>query len=126
MLQRGIRFVHVVTLLFSALLAFLFVRSLDESRVLGSVALVDVIDSDASASSARVVDVVESVVSGSRIGVAREIPDLKNPEGLRHLYLATGDRGSATAAWMDEGQGPGKVVDHAVRIRLMGRSVSRA
>ncbi|WP_162602674.1 bacteriocin-associated integral membrane family protein [Streptomyces spongiicola] len=78
-------------------------RSLDESRVLGSVALVDVIDSDASASSARVVDVVESVVSGSRIGVAREIPDLKNPEGLRHLYLATGDRGSATAAWMDEG-----------------------
>ncbi len=99
----GGRFVHVVVLGFSALLAFLFVRGLDESRVLGSVALVDVIDSDGSVSSARVVDVIRSVAAESRVGVAREVPDLKNPEGLRHLYLATGDRGSATGAWLDEG-----------------------
>ncbi|MEO3974016.1 hypothetical protein [Streptomyces sp. CAU 1734] len=103
MLQRGIRFVHVVVLAFSALLSFLFVRGLDESRVLGSVALVDVIDADGSVSSARVVDAVESFAAERRAGVAREVPDLRNPEGLRHLYLATGDRGSATAAWLKEG-----------------------
>ncbi|GBQ03386.1 hypothetical protein SSP531S_48590 [Streptomyces spongiicola] len=39
---------------------------------------------------------------------------------LRELRLsAPGGRLTGT-------QGPGKVVDHAVRIRLMGRSVSRA
>jgi hypothetical protein len=103
MLQRGIKFVHAVTLAFSVVLAFLFVRGLDESRILGSTALVDVIDSDDSVNSARVVDVIESVVAGSQAGVAREAPDLKNPEGLRHLYLASGDRASSTGAWLDEG-----------------------
>lgn len=103
MLQRGIRFVHVVILAFSALFAFLFVRGLDESRLLGSAALVDVIDSTKSVSSTRVVDVVESVAAESQVGVAREVPDLKNPEGVRHLYIAAGNRASSTGAWLDGG-----------------------
>ncbi len=103
MLQRGIKYVHVVTLVFSAVIAFLFLRGLDETRVLGSTALVDVLDSDDSASAAQVVEVVESVAARSGSGVAREMPDLRNPERVRHLYLAPGGTGSATEAWLEGG-----------------------
>ncbi|MFI5688334.1 hypothetical protein [Streptomyces sp. NPDC051636] len=103
MLHRGIRFVHAAILAFSVVLAFLFVRGLDEGGVLGNTALVDVLDSDDSTSGAQVVRAVESFSAEHGAGVAREVPDLKNPDGMRHLYLAPGSPGSMTAAWPSEG-----------------------
>ncbi|MEV0178162.1 hypothetical protein AB0I54_02480 [Streptomyces sp. NPDC050625] len=88
---------------FSAALAFLFLRGLDETGVLGNSALVDVVDSDGSSSGAQVVGAVESFSAEHGVGVAREAPDLKNPDGLRHLYVAPGGAGSMTAAWLDHG-----------------------
>jgi len=60
MLHRGIRFVHAAVLAFSAVLAFLFLRGLDESGILGNSALVDVMDSDDSVSGAQVVQKIAS------------------------------------------------------------------
>ncbi|MGW7421031.1 hypothetical protein ACWGJB_13345 [Streptomyces sp. NPDC054813] len=103
MLHRGIRFVHAAVLAFSAVLAFLFLRGLDESGVLGNSALVDVADSDNSVSGAQVVREIKSFSAEHEVGVAREVADLKNPDGIRHLYLAPGGPHSVTADWLDKG-----------------------
>ncbi|MFE9770740.1 bacteriocin-associated integral membrane family protein [Streptomyces sp. NPDC005931] len=103
MLHRGIRFVHAAVLAFSAALTFMFVRGLDDTSVLGNSALVDVVDTDGSTNGARVIHAVESFSAERGIGVAREVADLRNPDGRRHLYMAPGRPGSMTAAWLDEG-----------------------
>ncbi|MFJ2513734.1 hypothetical protein ACIPEL_21610 [Streptomyces griseoviridis] len=103
MLHRGIRFAHATALAFSAVLAFLFLRGLDEGGVLGNSALVDVIDSDESVSGSQIVRRIASFSAEHEVGVAREVADLRNPDGVRHLYLATGGPHSPTANWLDEG-----------------------
>ncbi|ELP69853.1 putative membrane protein [Streptomyces turgidiscabies Car8] len=102
MLHRGIRFVHAAVLAFSAVLAFLFVRGLDDSGILGNSALIDVIDSTDSASGTQVVEAVESFSAEHGVGVAREVADLQNPDGIRHLYVTPGGAGSTTAEWLDQ------------------------
>ncbi|MFF5438862.1 hypothetical protein [Streptomyces achromogenes] len=88
---------------FAATLSFLFVRGLDETEVLGNAALVEVIDSDESSNGTQVIRAIETFAFEQKVGVAREIPDLKNPDGLRHLYLAPGSDASLTAGWLDSG-----------------------
>ncbi|MFF4896725.1 hypothetical protein [Streptomyces sp. NPDC001068] len=103
MLHRGIRFVHAAVLAFSAVLAFLFLRGLDETGVLGNTALIDVADSDNSTTGAQVVRAVASFSAEHGVGVAREVADLRNPDGIRHLYLAPGGPRSVTADWLEHG-----------------------
>ncbi|MEU4731521.1 hypothetical protein [Streptomyces sp. NPDC023588] len=103
MLHRGIKFVHAAVLAFSAVVAFLFVRGLDEDWVLGHSALVWVSESNDSASGAQVADAVASFAARRGVTVAREVPDLQDPDRRRHLYLAPGKSGSEAAAWTDEG-----------------------
>src|SRR5690606_18124428 len=103
MLHRGIRFVHAAVLAFSAVLAFLLVQAVDESEPLGNPALIDVLDIDSSVSSAHVVQAIERFSNERNAAVAREIPDLKDPEGLRHLYMAPGGTNATAKSWLSEG-----------------------
>ncbi|MET9695308.1 hypothetical protein ABZY31_00020 [Streptomyces sp. NPDC006529] len=103
MLHRGIKFIYAAVFAFSAVVAFLFVRGLDEDWVLGHSAVVWVLDSDDSVSGSQVARDVASFASDHRLSVAREVPDLKDPDGRRHLYLASGDPGSEAASWLGEG-----------------------
>ncbi|MFC7810500.1 hypothetical protein [Streptomyces olivaceus] len=103
MLHRGIKFVHAAVLAFSAVLAFLFVRGLDEDGVLGNSALIWVFDSDDSTSGAQVAQAIASFSADHGVTVAREVPDMRDPDGHRHLYLAPGDRQSGAGSWLDEG-----------------------
>ncbi|MGW0826984.1 bacteriocin-associated integral membrane family protein [Streptomyces sp. NPDC002845] len=103
MLHRGIKFVHVAVLAFSAVLAFLFVRGLDEDGVLGNSALVWVFDSDDSVSGAQVAQAIASFSDDRGVTVAREVPDMRDPDSHRHLYLAPDNRQSGAGAWLDEG-----------------------
>ncbi|MFD5507670.1 bacteriocin-associated integral membrane family protein [Streptomyces sp. NPDC127051] len=103
MLHRGIKFVYAAVFAFSALVAFLFVRGLDEDYVLGHSAVVWVLDSDDSASGSDVARGVAAFAAEHKVTVAREVPDLRNPDGLRHLYLATGAPNSVAASWLKEG-----------------------
>ncbi|MEU2338511.1 hypothetical protein ABZ608_33905 [Streptomyces sp. NPDC013172] len=100
MLHRGIKFVHAAVLAYSAVLAFLFLRSLDEDWVLGHTAVVWVTDSDDSASGARVAREVAGFARETHTTVAREVLDLKDPSGRRHLYLAPGGPHSD---WLEQG-----------------------
>ncbi|MEU1013259.1 hypothetical protein [Streptomyces sp. NPDC005890] len=118
MLHRGIRFVHVAILAFAAVLAFLFVRGLDETGVLGNSALVEVIDSDGSKNGYQVVQAIEAFSAEHKAAVAREVPDLKNPDGLRHLYLAPGGGTSVTAGWLEDGY-PEFSRNYATRVHPM-------
>ncbi|MCF1650280.1 bacteriocin-associated integral membrane family protein [Streptomyces indiaensis] len=102
MLHRGTRFVHAAVLAFAAALSFLFVRGLDETGILGNTALVEVIDSDGSKNGAQVVRAVENIAAEYKVGVAREMPDMMNPDGLRHLYV-TSVGTAMTERWLDEG-----------------------
>ncbi|MFF0170117.1 hypothetical protein [Streptomyces prasinus] len=103
MLHRGIKFVHAALLTFSAVLAFLFVRGLDEFGVTGSSARVWAHASDGSASGSQVAERIAEFAKDHHVAVAREMPDLKNPDALRHLYLAPGDPDSEAASWLDSG-----------------------
>ncbi|MFB7306648.1 bacteriocin-associated integral membrane family protein [Streptomyces sp. NPDC056192] len=100
MLHRGIKFVHAIVLAYSAVLAFLFFRGLDEDWVLGHSAVVWVTDSDGSASGSEVAHVVAEFAEKQRATVAREVPDLKIPSSRRHLYLAPGGPHSD---WLEDG-----------------------
>ncbi|WP_392752221.1 bacteriocin-associated integral membrane family protein [Streptomyces sp. LN590] len=100
MLHRGIKFVHAIVLAYSAVLAFLFFRGLDEDWVLGHSAVVWVTDSDGSASGSEVAHVVAEFAEKERATVAREVPDLKIPSSRRHLYLAPGGPHSD---WLEDG-----------------------
>ncbi|MFC4507417.1 MULTISPECIES: hypothetical protein [Streptomyces] len=103
MLRRGFKFVHAAVLAFSAVLAFLFVRGLDERGVLGNSAMVWVFDSDDSVSGANVAEAIASFSADRDITVAREVPDLRDPDGRRHLYLASGDLKSGAGKWLAGG-----------------------
>ncbi len=116
MLHRGIRFVHAAILAFSVVLAFLFVRGLDDSGILGNSALIDVIDSTDSASGTQVVKAVESFSAARGAGVAREVSDLKNPDGIRHLYVTPGSPGSLTADWLDRKSYPAFSGNYETRV----------
>lgn len=103
MLHRGIKFVHAAVLIFSAMLAFVFVRGLDEEGVLGNSALVWVMTSDDSVSGAEVTRLITSFSNENMVSVAREVPDLKDPDRKRHLYLAPGGSSANEVAWLQEG-----------------------
>ncbi|MEU9334918.1 hypothetical protein AB0D49_17380 [Streptomyces sp. NPDC048290] len=103
MLHRGIKFVHVAVMFFAAVLAFLFVRELDEDEVLGNSAVIFVFDSDDSTSGAQVARSISSFAEEHGVSVAREVPDLREPDGRRHLYMAAGEDPSGVSAWLNEG-----------------------
>ncbi|MDX3853908.1 hypothetical protein [Streptomyces sp. AK02-01A] len=102
-MHRGIKFVHAAVLAFSAMLAFLLVRGLDEDWVLGHSAVVWVSESRNSASGEQVARAIESFAAEHGVTVARELPDLRDPDRRRHLYLVAGDPGSDTASWLTKG-----------------------
>ncbi|MGW3119357.1 hypothetical protein ACWDBW_19810 [Streptomyces sp. NPDC001107] len=81
MLHRGIRFVHAALSAFSAVLAFPFLRGIHENAPLGNSAPVDVLDPDDSVSA--------SFAAERGVGVARDVTDLKNPDGVRNLHVAS-------------------------------------
>ncbi|MFJ2773242.1 hypothetical protein [Streptomyces sp. NPDC087300] len=90
-------------LVFSAIAAFLFVRGLDEEMALGNSAQIWV-HSDDSASGVRVARTIASFAKDHEVSVAREVPDARNPDGRRHLYLAPGgDAQSDPASWLHDG-----------------------
>ncbi|WP_121748091.1 hypothetical protein [Streptomyces sp. E2N166] len=103
MLHRGIKFVHAAVLVTSAMMAFLFVRGLDEQLVLGNSAQVWVFASDDSVSGAQVARDIAAFSDEHEVSVAREVPDARNPDGLRHLYLASGGAQSDAASWPHDG-----------------------
>lgn len=91
---------HVAVLAFSGVLAFLFVRSLDEDWVLGHSAVVWVTDTDGSTSGTRIVHEVTRFAAEHDASVAREVPDLSEPYSRRHLYMtSSGPR----AEWLSDG-----------------------
>ncbi|WP_327744128.1 hypothetical protein OHO28_22535 [Streptomyces europaeiscabiei] len=100
MLHRGIKFVHTAVLAYAAVLAFLFLRSLDEDWVLGHSAVVWVTDTDNSTSGSQVTRVIAEFAKSNGTTVAREVPDLENPYSRRHLYLAPGGQRSD---WLRDG-----------------------
>ncbi|MFF0103494.1 bacteriocin-associated integral membrane family protein [Streptomyces hirsutus] len=87
-------------LAYSAVLAFLFLRSLEEHWVLGHSAVVWVTDSDSSASGSQVTRVVAEFAREQKATVAREVLDLKDPSSRRHLYLAPG---GPRSSWLENG-----------------------
>ncbi|MBD3005160.1 hypothetical protein [Streptomyces sp. 5-10] len=103
MLHRGITFVHAAALAFAALLAFLVVSDLDEKMVLGNRAVLFVDASDGSTSGGEVARALTEFAAARGAVIGRELPDLENSEGRRHLYLAVGEPRSAAASWLKDG-----------------------
>ncbi|MEW2394596.1 hypothetical protein [Streptomyces sp. NPDC046862] len=122
MLHRGIKFVHATALAFAALLAFLVVSDLDEGTVLGSRTALRVDESDGSASGEEVVRALGEFAADRGAVIGRELPDLEDSEGRRHLYLAVGDPRSDAASWLKDGYPDfgGRVVTEAHPMAELG------
>ncbi|MFG2330382.1 hypothetical protein ACGFMM_12215 [Streptomyces sp. NPDC048604] len=103
MLHRGIKFVHAVVLAFSAVLAFLVVSDLDEGLFLGNRAALLVDGANDSVSGREVVRELSEFATEHGAVIGRELPDLEDSEGRRHLYLAAGDPNAAEASWLKDG-----------------------
>jgi hypothetical protein len=123
MLHRGTRFVHAAVLAFAAALSFLFVRGLDETGVLGNSALVEIIDSDGSANGSQVTRALEEFSTERGVAVAREVPDLRNPDSVRHLYVTPDGGTSVTAGWLDHGY-PEFSRNNATRVHPMAEAAA--
>ncbi|UZN02501.1 hypothetical protein [Cellulomonas sp. S1-8] len=102
MTHRGTRLAYVLVLLYAAATAFLVVRGLEESGVLGADHLVHV-SGDAGPGAARTVAVVEDVARTHRVDVGRLVDDLLAPGERRHLYLAVGRPDAGPADWLVHG-----------------------
>ena len=100
MLHRSIKFVHAAVLVFSAVLAFLFIRDLDGRWAMGHSAVVCVTDSHGATSGAQVTHVLTEFADTHRATIARETPDLKAPYSRRHLYLTAG---GPRSDWLRDG-----------------------
>jgi hypothetical protein len=102
-IPRGVKFAHVALLVFSALLAFLVLRAIDEEAVLGTSAMIEVTQSDNSVASDRVIGMVESFADARGVNVVHEVADLEDPGNRRHLYMAVGDPDDPSASWLANG-----------------------
>ncbi|MFD3762292.1 hypothetical protein [Streptomyces sp. NPDC058622] len=60
-------------------------------------------ESNDSTSGEQVAQAVASFAANGGVTVAREVPDLRDPDRRRHLYLAPGASGADAASWLDEG-----------------------
>jgi hypothetical protein len=93
----------VALLVFSALLAFLVLRAMDEETILGAPARIEVSDSDNRVDSGRVIGMVESFADAHGVNIGHEAADLDDPGNRRHLYLTVGDPEAPSASWLADG-----------------------
>lgn len=100
--HRGLRIAQWVALLFSALAAFWYVAALDGLGVAGAREIVLVSDSDRTTSSQDTVAAIEQVAGRHDAAIAWWIPDLRDPQRVRHLYVAA-DPSSPIAQWLTDG-----------------------
>jgi len=115
-----VKFAHVALLVFSALLAFLIVRAMDEEAILGAPARILVHNFDDAANSTRVVEEVESFADTHDVNVGHEVADLTDPGGRRHLYLAVGDPKAPSGSWLDDGY-PGFSRDFSTEVHPLSK-----
>jgi len=102
MTHRGTRLAYVLVLLYSAAAAFLVVRGLEESGVLGADHVV-LVSGQSGAGAAPAVAAVQDVARSHRVDVARLVDDLLAPGDRRHLYLAVGRPDGVPAGWLERG-----------------------
>jgi hypothetical protein len=103
MLNRSIKFISVAFLLLSATLSFIVVRELDEVIPDEEAAIIWVREIDGTVSREDTIRSINQFSQERQVNVALEAPDLKNPGGLRHLYLASGDPSHSSSSWIEEG-----------------------
>lgn len=102
MTHRGTRLAYVLVLLYAAATAFLVVRGLEESGVLGADHVV-LVSGEAGAGAARTVAAVQDVAERQHVDVGRLVDDLLDPGERRHLYLAVGRPDGVPAGWLRHG-----------------------
>ncbi|MGW4207331.1 hypothetical protein ACWEIJ_05030 [Lentzea sp. NPDC004789] len=95
--------IQLISIIASTALAFLVLESMDKEPVTGESALVWIQQTSGSTSSQSAGRMIESFARDHRVSVVRQVPDLRNPDGLLHLYIAAGNPGSAPASWLAGG-----------------------
>lgn len=103
MLHRSITFIHLAFLLFAAFLSFLAIRAYEELATTVPAGIVWISGNDDTADIAQIVDTVEDFAEHTGVSVGLQVPDLRDPGSVRHLYLATGEPGSLAANWVEDG-----------------------
>lgn len=119
MIPRGVKYAHLALLVFSALLAFLVLRAVDEESILGASVMIEVTDSENATDSSQVVGAVESFAKARGVNIGHEVADLDDPDNSRHLYLAVGDPESPSASWLADGY-PGFSRDFRTDVHPLG------
>lgn len=103
MLHRSIIFIHAAFLVLSAALAFLAVQQVQEVTPDDRAEVLWIRNSDGTIASEEFTAEVEAFSEERQVNIALETPDLRDPGGLRHLYVAVGDTDLPGGSWLDEG-----------------------
>jgi hypothetical protein len=99
----GMKIVYLVSLIISALFAFLVLEDLDKEPTLGETAALWIVENRGSSSGAEATRIIASFARDHRVSIVRKVHDIRNPDGLLHLYIAAGNPHSAPASWLDQG-----------------------
>lgn len=97
------KIISAFVLMFSAVLAFLILQDLDKQPTSGETSAVWIRQIDGSANGRRTVRMVTAFARDNGVSIAREQDDVRDPDRLRHLYIAAGDPAGAQASWLTEG-----------------------
>lgn len=102
MLHRGIKFAYAVLLTVSAAMAFIVVREIDETTVVGAPFVISFDRIDNGAPGPRVAEMVEAFARDHRINIGRLYNDPSNASN-RRIYLSVGDPQAESAGWLVHG-----------------------
>ena len=103
MIHRGIKCAQAIVLLFSFLLAFLFLSALDQQGVQGAQRLLLISDPSGAVSTEKTQQVVSDISAHTGASLGLPVPDLREAGKIRHLYLSVGSKDSERATWITEG-----------------------
>jgi hypothetical protein len=103
MIHRGIKFAYVLIISVAAAMAFIVVRNFDEVAVSGPSYVVLISRSDAAANADRIDGVVAEFAERRSVNIGRLVPDAREPETHRHVYLAVGDPSDDSTRWLEVG-----------------------
>lgn len=84
-------------------LAALAMLSLETQMYVGAGAVVKITENDGTASADEVFAAIADEAERGGFDVAREVVDVREPETLRHLYVAVGEEGGAPSRWAETG-----------------------
>ncbi|MBB6120280.1 hypothetical protein [Nocardiopsis algeriensis] len=103
MLPRIIFFTHTAFVALASIFSFAALHQYESVTLTVPSHSVWVTANQGIADTPQIIDKVEEFTADNNVSVAYEVPDLRDPGNIRHLYLSPGSPESPEHAWLEDG-----------------------